>query len=407
MLGTAAAQAIPIVISPILTRLYTPSDFAVLSVFLSVLNTLAIIITGRYELAIVLPRSSQAALSLVKIAFLISALLSGLFFLIFLFFGGAIAHALGNAGINGWLLLLPLPLFFTGLNQTLSYWLTRQQQYALISKGKLVQALSGAVLTLFFGFFPLVKGGLVIGNIIGVIASVIFTSIIVYPTIASGLWAKTRIKPKSYALKYSDFPKLNAVSTLINSLGIYIPLWYISSAFTAELTGCYGLGTRMIAIPLMLVSTSLAQVYFKKASDLFNTRGDVYGFTMKLFKTFLYISLGPLVIFILCAPWFFGLVFGARWYEAGKMAQYVAVGVYVQVIITPFTVIFAIINRLKVVMIWQVAYCAANVVIVFMNRWLFGNGLYTYLVLYTSMSVVLYGIYMLMIVRQLKKLSYA
>ena len=36
MTGTTVAQAIPIAISPILTRIYTPSDFGLLALFIAI-----------------------------------------------------------------------------------------------------------------------------------------------------------------------------------------------------------------------------------------------------------------------------------------------------------------------------------------------------------------------------------
>ncbi len=53
MAGTTIAQAIPIGISPILTRLYTPSDFGVYALFLSIATIFGSIANGRYELKII------------------------------------------------------------------------------------------------------------------------------------------------------------------------------------------------------------------------------------------------------------------------------------------------------------------------------------------------------------------
>ncbi|QLK87927.1 hypothetical protein E3U36_07160 [Arsenophonus endosymbiont of Aphis craccivora] len=55
MTGTTIAQAIPIAISPLLTRIYTPKDFGVLALFISIIAILGSIANARYELAIMLP----------------------------------------------------------------------------------------------------------------------------------------------------------------------------------------------------------------------------------------------------------------------------------------------------------------------------------------------------------------
>ncbi len=51
--GTSIAQAIPIAISPILTRLYTPEDFGVLALYIAIFSIISVIATLRYEFGVV------------------------------------------------------------------------------------------------------------------------------------------------------------------------------------------------------------------------------------------------------------------------------------------------------------------------------------------------------------------
>jgi len=55
MAGTTIAQAIPIAISPILTRLYTPEEFGLFALFLAIVSIFGVVATMRYEMAIVQP----------------------------------------------------------------------------------------------------------------------------------------------------------------------------------------------------------------------------------------------------------------------------------------------------------------------------------------------------------------
>ena len=64
MTGTTIAQAIPIAISPILTRLYTPKDFGVLALFVAITSIFGSIANGRYELAIMLPKKDEDAINI-------------------------------------------------------------------------------------------------------------------------------------------------------------------------------------------------------------------------------------------------------------------------------------------------------------------------------------------------------
>ena len=66
MTGTTIAQAIPIAITPILTRIYTPEDFGVFALFIGIASIFGTIVNGRYELAIMLPRKGEDAINIVN-----------------------------------------------------------------------------------------------------------------------------------------------------------------------------------------------------------------------------------------------------------------------------------------------------------------------------------------------------
>lgn len=59
MTGTTITQAIPIAISPILTRIYTPEDFGIFALYMSVVSIVSVVATGCYELAIMLPKKDE------------------------------------------------------------------------------------------------------------------------------------------------------------------------------------------------------------------------------------------------------------------------------------------------------------------------------------------------------------
>ena len=72
MTGTTIAQAIPIAISPILTRIYTPEDFGVLALFVAITSIFGSIANGRYELAIMLPKKDENAINIFALGLIIT-----------------------------------------------------------------------------------------------------------------------------------------------------------------------------------------------------------------------------------------------------------------------------------------------------------------------------------------------
>src|SRR5574344_2469539 len=101
--GTVIAQAIPFLVEPIIARIYSPADFAVLYVYLSVANLFSIIATGRYELAIMLPKDDKKSINLIGVSLIISLIISALSLLIVLIFNSQICSVLHNDDVSSYL----------------------------------------------------------------------------------------------------------------------------------------------------------------------------------------------------------------------------------------------------------------------------------------------------------------
>jgi len=101
--GTTIAQALPIAISPILTRIYTPEDFGVFALFISISAIFAAIVNGKYELAIVVPEKDEDAYNIAALSLLIATGISVVLLLIVIFFHSWILMLLDNKEISPWL----------------------------------------------------------------------------------------------------------------------------------------------------------------------------------------------------------------------------------------------------------------------------------------------------------------
>ena len=69
--GTAAAQALTVAVSPILTRLYDPSEFGVFGVFMAVAATIVTVAALNYELAIIVADDDDEALDVMALSVLV------------------------------------------------------------------------------------------------------------------------------------------------------------------------------------------------------------------------------------------------------------------------------------------------------------------------------------------------
>src|SRR5690606_39162851 len=93
MTGTTLAQALPIAASPLLSRLYTPGDFGVLGLYAAICAIVSVLAAGRYEIAIVQPRSDAEAANLAALSVAAALATCATMWLLIFFFHGRIVAA--------------------------------------------------------------------------------------------------------------------------------------------------------------------------------------------------------------------------------------------------------------------------------------------------------------------------
>ena len=59
--GNTLSQLIPFIIAPILSRIFSPEEFAVLANFMAIVGVIGIISTGRLEHAVPIPQDHKKA----------------------------------------------------------------------------------------------------------------------------------------------------------------------------------------------------------------------------------------------------------------------------------------------------------------------------------------------------------
>ena len=100
--GTTLAQLLPLAVSPLLTRYYTEADFGIMGTITSISDIIAVAICGRYQLAIMLPKSRQKAFSLSVLSIIIAIFGTVILLIIVIAFPGELENIIGVTGISEW-----------------------------------------------------------------------------------------------------------------------------------------------------------------------------------------------------------------------------------------------------------------------------------------------------------------
>ena len=78
--GTILSQLIPIITAPILTRIYTPADYGIFGLYMSIVSIMVTLASARFDLAIFLPKNPEDSKRIFVLTILISSVFSFLLF---------------------------------------------------------------------------------------------------------------------------------------------------------------------------------------------------------------------------------------------------------------------------------------------------------------------------------------
>ena len=131
MTGTVFAQALLVLLAPILTRLYDAESFGVFSLYTSIVGFLTVIACLRYERAIVLPEKDEDAANLLALSMLICFSMAVITIIIVAVCGQDIADVLGSW--FGTAQFLPLSVIGAGGFLAFNYWSTRRKQFGRLA----------------------------------------------------------------------------------------------------------------------------------------------------------------------------------------------------------------------------------------------------------------------------------
>lgn len=353
MTGTALAQAMPIIISPILTRIYTPEDFGVFAIYIGLLSIGSVIATGRYEMSILLPKKDSDAVHLVEISILISLFVSILFMILIIMFDTHIATLIGVESPIYWLYLTPLSIFIFSIYNTLVYWLNRGKEYKSMSKYRVIQSGSISIFQVAIGALGKLSIGLSVADFFGRLISIMVMLKDMQPVFR--FW-RPSLKRIALARRYIKFPKFEMPASLFNTMSYESVYLVMPVLFGVMLSGLYFLVFRVLMAPAALVGNAILEVFRNRAIEDIRKHGNCRSLFIKTMLSLLVLGVIPSLIIILFGQEIFLFVFGPLWEKAGVYAEILMPMVFLRFASAPLSYMFFIREKLKVDMVLQFFY---------------------------------------------------
>lgn len=347
MTGTGIAQAIPVALSPILTRMFSPEEFGLFAFYSGLATILLVFATCKYELAIMLPVRDSEAIEIVKLASIVSALVSFLIFLLVWFLNQEICYLLGNDEIGFWLYFLPITIFVSGIYQTLNYWFNRKRDFKRLATNRVIQSTFTGGSQTIFGTLGIDGVSLLFGSLIGQLVTVGGFVNKFFKEEKQDFFTFRLANIKKMMFRYSDFPKYDLPTNLLSVSSTHAPNLLFTALFSSNYTGFYYLTQRVLQAPITLISTSVLDVFKEEASRMYRETGQAKAIYIKTFKWLLVISILPSIFLFLFVETLFIFFFGSEWALAGVYAQILLPSLTVKFLANPLSFMIYIAEKQK------------------------------------------------------------
>jgi O-antigen/teichoic acid export membrane protein len=344
--GTGLAQVVIIASSPVLTRLYAPSDYGVFAVVTSILAVLITVTCLRYEFAIPLPRDDVTAANLVALALLASAGMSLVCAVALWLAGPALLAILHASVLRPYILLLALGQFGAGAVSALTLWAVRTKGFSDIAATRLTQSGALVVVQAGLGIAGFGAPGLLFGDIAGRISGSSRLARAAWRTHAASFHRVSRNGILTAAKRYRRFPILSGPSSILSTLGQQGPLLLLVMLYGPEAGGQFALADRLSSVPMALVASAVSQVFVAESASMAREQPTKLGALFaRTTKSLARVGAGPAIILAVSAPILAASVFGNAWHEAGLFVAILAPMYYVTFVTTATGDILSVLER--------------------------------------------------------------
>jgi O-antigen/teichoic acid export membrane protein len=392
MTGTTIAQAIPIAVSPILTRIYTPEDFGVLALFTAITAVLGILVTGRYEVAVILPKKDKDAANILVLAALIALFMSLIIGVGIYFIEDLIIESFGNEGLRGWLYFIPASIFLSGMYQSLTFWNNRFKKFGVVATSQVGQGGGTAGTQLGFGLWSnLAGGGLILGNLVGQLTGTLVLAIRSWKELKIKIPDVSRERITENAREYKNFPLFSTWGALFNTAGTQMPVVIISRFYGLTTGGLFSLTFRVLSMPISLISGAFYNVLLQRVTQIHNEEPEkLVGFILRAGLFLAVLSLPIIIVMVLWGEPLFVFVFGENWAEAGQMAAILSVAVAMRFTVSPLSSVLALNHNVKTGVFWQTLYFFTLATTLLLAS---KYDMETFLRIFVVHEIVLYGLF--------------
>ncbi|EOB7248803.1 type 8 capsular polysaccharide synthesis protein Cap8K [Staphylococcus aureus] len=353
ILSSGIAQVILIITTPIITRLYSPTEFGEFTIFSNIAMILIPIINARYDLLIVNTKNDRSANILSQISFLISLLILLIVIPIF-----AISAWLYPNFILDFIFII-IMLFLVSLTNIFTNYLNKERKYKVLSLINVFRAGSMALLQIIFGLLALGSLGLIIGFSLSYIAGITLG----YKTFKKHFnIVRDKEETKALFLENKNQLVYSTPSILLNSLSFSVVVFFIGILYTNTEVGIYGMAIRVLGIPVTIISLGLSKIFMQQANDYYIEHGNFRNLLLKFSSILVIVSIILYVPLYLFSEELVNILLGHSWVDAITVIKIVIPLFVIRLIVSTVSLSVIVLQKQQLELILQALFLIGTTV---------------------------------------------
>jgi lipopolysaccharide exporter len=360
--GTILAQVITIIATPFIARLFTPEIFGLTAIYMAIVSIISVVACLRFELAIMLPESDQEASNIFYISIVVAFIISLLTIPVVWIGNDFIIKILNASGLESYLKLIPISVFFTGVFLGLNYWGSRKKKFGELSAVRIIKSLTINLSQLIPGIIGYTTLAIKIGaEVFGILIAAVFLGFKLLVDSRTLLLNRINLKRfRTGIYRYRKFPLIDTWSALMNTISIQLPAFLLVAFFSPTIVGYYALGYSLLKLPSALIGSSIAQVFYQRASQAYII-GKTASLVENVFRHLFIIGVMPYLVIALIGSELFTFVFGMTWTEAGIYAQILSPWLFLVFISSPISTLISTLEKQEVGLVFNLALIATRI----------------------------------------------
>lgn len=349
--GNAVAQLVVLLCAPIITRLYTPADFGILSFLAGISGVLVLLATLRFDLALMLPSRDSSAWQLLALGRRTSLIVVAFTFTTLLLFEDQVIAICGPKTYDQMLIWLPVFVLSTSHLSLISSWAMRRKAFGDISKAVVTSSVVSNSCKIGAGIAGLGGWFLMCATFLQQVIQTLYLSLQLRQTIPKK--GKENAGYLNLVKRYRSFPIWRTPQDIMAAMAANSPSVLLALYFGVQTVGFYILAYRVTFLPVSLIKDSFQKVFYQKLAELHASGLNLY---LTVLKATLVLGLSciPVALFLLFfGESLFALVFGSEWLLAGTYSKYLGILIVGFVASTPSVVAVTVLEKNRELFIYE------------------------------------------------------